>query len=85
MTAACRDFSKLPNTTLSGWGETLKIKKLSKQKKLELPQTAVSTENAKVVGKKSTGSKQIHYTKTTKNMHVYKMRRKKMEQKIERN
>lgn len=62
MTPACRAFSKLPNKTLSWWGGRLNIQDLRKQKKLELPQTAKSLDNAKVVGKKNTGSKQIHST-----------------------
>lgn len=62
MTSTCEDSSKLTNTTLSWWGGTLDIQESRKQKKLELPQTAVSLSNAKVssVGKKNSGSKQIN-------------------------
>lgn len=57
MTSTCTDFSKFHNTTLSWWGGTLNIQQSRKQKKLELPQTAVSLDNAKVVDKKNTDSK----------------------------
>jgi len=48
MTSTCQDSSKLTNTTLSWWGRTLDIQESRKQKKLELSQTAVSLDNAKV-------------------------------------
>lgn len=57
MTSTCRDLSEFRNTTLSWWGGTLNIQESRKQKKLELPQTAVSLGNAKVVDKKNTDSK----------------------------
>lgn len=55
-----------PNTTLSWWGGTVNTQELRKQKKLELSETAVSLYNAKVVGKKNTCSKQIHYAENYK-------------------
>lgn len=62
MTSTCEDSSKITDTTLSVWGGTLDIQESRKQKKLELPQRAVSLDNAKVLtgGKKNSGSKQIN-------------------------
>lgn len=61
MTSTCEVSSKTTDTTLSLWGGTLDIQESRKQKKLELPQTAVSLD-AKVLtgGKKNSGSKQIN-------------------------
>lgn len=62
MTSTCEDSSKLTDATLPWWGGTLDIQDSRKQKELELPQTAVSLDNAKVstVGRKNSGSKEIN-------------------------